>query len=295
MMAMELIQPGTLWQRLTHCSEKALQCGALQPIETERTFIEQNGIRFLVSWIDSLKRKAHAKRSTPQQRNPFCPPEPALTVGQLSATHTAVLNKFNVLENHLLIITRAFEHQERLLTLSDFQALCRCMREYPSLGFYNGGAIAGASQPHKHLQLIPLSTYEGRPLLPLPPLLDAWETTPTPIELPILPFKTAFLHFETPLIALGEQAGAYCHARYRELLGRLHIRADIRDGAAYQGKPYNLLLSNHWMLLVPRSKTFYQDIEINALGFCGSFFVRDKAQIRIIEASGPLALLRAVT
>ena len=32
-------------------------------------------------------------------RNPFLPPEPELTVSQVSRSHLAVLNKFNVMEN----------------------------------------------------------------------------------------------------------------------------------------------------------------------------------------------------
>ena len=30
------------------------------------------------------------------------------------------------------------------------------LAEFDGLGFYNGGETAGASQPHKHLQIVPL-------------------------------------------------------------------------------------------------------------------------------------------
>lgn len=46
-------------------------------------------------------------------------------MGALSATHTAVLNKFNVLQQHLLIVTYRCEQQEVLLTGADFEALWR--------------------------------------------------------------------------------------------------------------------------------------------------------------------------
>ncbi len=83
----------------------------------------------------------------------------------------AILNKFNVVDNHLLIVTREFEQQRSLLTLRDFEALWRCLNEYDSLGFYNGGPEAGASQPHKHLQLVPLPLAPQGPPVPIAPLL----------------------------------------------------------------------------------------------------------------------------
>ncbi|MES9860967.1 MAG: hypothetical protein ABW157_17270 [Candidatus Thiodiazotropha sp. LLP2] len=49
-------------------------------------------------------------------------PEPSLTVSELSPTHIAVLNKFNVVNHHLLIVTSKFESQERLLNECDVDA-----------------------------------------------------------------------------------------------------------------------------------------------------------------------------
>ena len=39
-----------------------------------------------------------------------------LFVADISPTHVCILNKFNVVDYHLLIITRAFESQENLLS-----------------------------------------------------------------------------------------------------------------------------------------------------------------------------------
>jgi ATP adenylyltransferase len=89
------------------------------------------------------------------------PPEPELTVGGVGPTHVAVLNKYPVIDRHLLIVTREFAHQEALIDTADFAALAAVMREFPSLGFYNGGKTAGASQPHKHLQVVPLPLGRG--------------------------------------------------------------------------------------------------------------------------------------
>ena len=150
----EVLRPGDLLPALRERTRNAIACGALHSIETEQQIIEDSGVRFLVRSVSSLRRKRERPSAGPL--HPFLPPEPELTVGALTPTHTAVLNKFNVLKQHLLIVTRRFEHQESLLTRNDFEALWLSLREIDGLGFYNGGREAGASQNHKHLQLVPI-------------------------------------------------------------------------------------------------------------------------------------------
>jgi ATP adenylyltransferase len=48
------------------------------------------------------------------------------------------------------------------------------------------------------------------------------------------------------------------------------------------------------MLLVPRSEERVEGVSINALGFAGSLFVRDAAQMQVIERLGPMAALQRV-
>ena len=59
-------------------------------------------------------------------------------VDVLTDTHLCLLNKFNVVEHHLLIVTREFEDQDRYLTEEDFAAGLAGLAEYDSLLFYNG-------------------------------------------------------------------------------------------------------------------------------------------------------------
>ena len=198
------IDPGTLGERLTQTRARALALGALQPIATRETPIADGGVTFLVRQVDSLARKAAERgrqtgpRPDPRgQASPFLPPEPELTLGALSETHFAVLNKFNVLDSHLLIVTRALEHQETLLTLADMEALAFCLGELDGLGFYNGGALAGASQSHKHLQLVPLPLGSigigAGPSIPMEPLLE----TGAEEYQAALPFPHAFARLQT--------------------------------------------------------------------------------------------------
>ena len=66
-------------------------------------------------------------------------------------------------KNHLLIITKAKKQQTDLLNKEDFEAVCITMRAMDeSFAFYNAGEIAGASQNHKHIQVIPLDSIPGK-------------------------------------------------------------------------------------------------------------------------------------
>ena len=93
-------------------------------------------------------------------------------VADISATHFCLLNKYNVLDHHLLIITREYVDQDQLIALEDFAALWACMAEIDGLGLYNAGTTAGASQSHKHLQLLPLPLADSGPPIPIERAFD---------------------------------------------------------------------------------------------------------------------------
>ena len=160
---------GQLWQRLIEATARATHMGHLEPIPTVHHPLSRDGVQWLVRIVDATKEMPRAAERS-GDHNPFLPYDPVMHVADLSATHVCLLNKFNVVDHHLLIITRHFESQESPLTLADFQALWACLVEYDSLGFYNSGPRAGASQPHKHLQTVPLPLRQqdsiGVPLLP---------------------------------------------------------------------------------------------------------------------------------
>ncbi|SDD72059.1 ATP adenylyltransferase [Cupriavidus sp. YR651] len=284
-------QPGTLWPAIVQRTAHALQSGALCPIETVQSSIEDGGVRFLVRQVSSLARKDKARGTGSGGANPFLPYDPDLFVSDISDTHVALLNKFNVIEHHLLIVTRRFELQESLLTVADFAALLACMAEFGSLGFYNGGAAAGASQPHKHLQVVPLPLAEAGPALPIGPLLESARITGTIGTVPGLAFANAFAPLDIFAAPAREMACTLCE-RFRALLDAVGVRAIDVDGGLHQSAPYNLLIMPAGLLLVPRSSEFVEGISVNALGFAGSLFVRDVAQMRVIERLGPMRFLQ---
>ncbi|UIF87583.1 phosphorylase [Cupriavidus sp. UYPR2.512] len=285
------LQPGTLWPAILQRTAHALQSGALCPIETTEAVIEDGGVPFLVRKVSSLARKDKARTTSSAGSNPFLPCDPELFVADISDTHVALLNKFNVIEHHLLIVTRRFEAQESLLTVADFEALLACMAEFPSLGFYNGGAAAGASQGHKHLQIVPLPFAETGPPLPIDPLLASARIAGAIGAVPGLAFAHAFAPLDLFAGPIEEVARTACE-RYRALLDAVGVRAVEVEGGLRQSAPYNLLVMPAGLLLVPRSRECVEGISVNALAFAGSLFVRDAAQMRTIEGLGPMRLLR---
>ena len=64
-----------------------------------------------------------------------------------------------------------------------------------------------------------------------------------------------------------------------------------RSAPVWQSRPYNLLFTRQWMLLVPRSREFYRGISVNALGFAGALLVRDQRQLLCLRGVGPMAAL----
>ncbi|MEM5382846.1 phosphorylase [Paraburkholderia phymatum] len=291
---------GTLWPAILRQTEHALRCGAMQPIDTQQAAIESGGIRFLVRQVSSLTRKeqqrAQAAKVQTAKRpsvNPFLPYEPDLFVADISDTHLALLNKFNVIDHHLLIVTRAFERQEALLDLADFEALLACMAEFDGIGFYNAGAAAGASQPHKHLQIVPLPLGDAGPLVPIEPMLATAVVDGPAARAPGLPFRHAFARFEPDAMASAD-AARLALACYHTLLEAAGVGAVDIDGERCHATPYNLLVTREWMLLVPRSDERVEGVSVNALGFAGSLFVRDAAQMDVIERLGPMTVLQRV-
>ena len=258
----------------------------------------KTGFQFLVRLVSNLTRKDQAKKqqdlkhfTESKSLNPFLPYDEQLFVGDISDSHICLLNKFNVIDHHILIVTRAFEQQESLLTAEDFDALWTCMAEFDGLAFYNAGPIAGASQPHKHLQMVPLPLAPGGPKVPIERALTSTQYVDAIGRTPDLPFIHATCPvnpqwLESPQI--GAEETLQCYYSMLEAVGLFKNESEKPLGA------YNLLITGQWMFLVPRSKECFDSISINALGFAGALLVRNTQQMEIVKKAGPLSILQQV-
>jgi len=294
---------GTLWRLVVEATERGLRLGALVPIPTGVVFIEEGRVRFLVRIMASLARKKEERKRQDAEEaagkivNPFLPFDQDLFVADVSDTHVALLNKFNVVDHHLLIVTRHYEEQETLLTLRDFDALWRCMSEYESLGFYNGGVEAGASQKHKHLQVVPLPLSPHGPVVPVEPLLAAASTGDDCLGFaPGFPFLHAFARLRPGIARSPVAAAQETFSLYGCMLTSLGMSAPEPNEKRLvpQSMPYCLLVTREWMLLVPRSREHFEDISLNSLAYAGSFFVTTDEQFLRLQSAGPMEVLASV-
>ena len=265
-----------IWGAVRARSNAAHASGALYRIESEPFFVEDGGVEFVVrraiDWERQLRTQPKGKPG-----NPFVDPEPELiVVDRLGDKHRAMLNKYHVVEDHVLVVTREFEDQEVLLDRADFESLVACLPPNGrAIGFYNGGRDSGASQPHKHMQVVSL------PLSPHLPIPVAPKLVPDP---PALPFPFAFArvdHLDPPRL----------HRTYRELLGKAGVGTVLAGGVERQSKSYNMLLGPGWMLVVPRVRDRFEGVPINSIAFAGAFFVRNDTELEAVRALGPFSIL----
>ena len=267
-----------LWELVQRRAASAHACGAMYRIESEAHLVHDAGVDFVVRVATDYA--AQAKRQPkPRAGNPFIDPDRELVVTDLSDTHFAILNKYHVIESHLLVVTKQFVDQNVLLGRADFEALARCYPgAAPAIAFYNGGSGSGASQAHKHIQVVSL------PLAP-------WRDIPMDMVLggapPDLPFRHAYARVEA-------SDAAQMHECYRALLAKAGIEGHPHADGERQSGPYNLLVTRHWMLLVPRSVDSFAGASINSIAYAGALFVREPHQLEAIKAVGPMAVLSQV-
>lgn len=281
----------SFWDAVHGRYRGALGSGALQPIDTRASYVAERGVEFVVRVSDNLLRKRQAPAGS-HPDNPFLHPEPELTIGALPPHHLAVLNKFNVLEHHVLVVTRGFVHQEAPLASADFTALAAGLASGRALAFYNAGRVAGASQAHRHFQLVPLPL--GREVdIPASALVeDAAEGTDTVRG---FRFRHA-LRFLDVDPGNADRFGRACFQAYRDALDALGLEAWSTANGDSRLPPYNLLLTPRWLLMVPRSREHHHAaISVNGLGYAGSLFVSSDEKRDHIQATGPMHLLEAVS
>ena len=237
--------------------------------------------------------------------------------------YALVLNKFPAFPDHALLITAAAVPQARRLDRDDLDALHRCasvaarvqvnfswnlldgvnnvtisMQAAKGLGFYNSDATAGASQPHRHFQIVPGSSFVG----------EGWDEARPPISrdieaLPRNPWRwSGRVPFRPVAQTLPRLAGV-AHGVVL-LPPRATFRVDFStDGAfadallrAYalllhdldllNGESHNLLVGRGWLLVVARRAREANGVDVNALGFAGCLLARDAATFESLLAPG---------
>jgi sulfate adenylyltransferase (ADP) / ATP adenylyltransferase len=128
-------------------------------------------------YCPSLAKKSTAKTEQKKEKrvNPFENPTGDLFIANIPAqnpSHVLVLNKFPIISNHFILATKVFKQQTDELEAEDLFATYSCLKGWEEgnnstiskslFAFFNSGTQSGASQPHRHIQFLPVeSILEG--------------------------------------------------------------------------------------------------------------------------------------
>lgn len=275
-----------LWQAGLQRSEQACLEQALVPLATDLLSLPA-AEPFVVRRLQSATPK-HLRASGPRP-NPFLPWDPRLEVSRLGESHVVLLNKYPVQPGHLLLITQHWQPQSGWLQASDWLAVAEMDADTGGLWFFNSCAAAGASQPHRHLQLLPRSTAASScPLAEL--ILQQLDQQQ----------RSWPWHYAISRRWLQEGAeGASPSERASELqqLYQNHARmlelGDPRHDPQPR-HPYNLLFTDHWFMSVRRQLEHCAGFSVNALGFAGYLLATEGSDLDWLQQQGPWQLLKAV-
>jgi len=214
------------------------------------------------------------------------------------------LNKYSVVEEHFLLVTKEFQSQTSPLSPSDLVQAYLLLRAARAAGkhifaFYNCGDRSGASQPHKHLQFFPTENEDGPPIERLARAARI-DKDDKPFALSTLPFANHVRRLVLPVSATHAELEPALTGAFIELL-ELCI-STVRHAADYPVGPpsYNVVLTVGHMYVFPRLRETHllavtrEPLGVNALGFAGLLLVKSPAELEAVRAEGPGTVLGSV-
>ncbi|KAL6942680.1 hypothetical protein ACO0RG_001640 [Hanseniaspora osmophila] len=250
------------------------------------------GEKYWVTYAPSLNHKP--ERSDEPTKNPFEDPEPELTVVEtVNDDYRLVLNKFPIIPNHLLLVTKEFKSQNSPLTPKDLYTAYKLVQALDPKNdddgsdsdsdddddqgtkrapkkrhvvFYNCGPNSGSSVDHKHLQILELpsklKSFQDKLVSANPePYL------PNLAKEPLQNDKLGFSHFVVPLPNEKNYAStadalemqeylAMCFASLLQRTLSFFQQYDAEDETKVLPLSYNFIMTQDWMCLVPRKSAF---------------------------------------
>lgn len=212
--------------------------------------------------------------------------------------YALVLNKYPAFEDHALLVTNANVPQARRLDRDDLDALHRCAAATKGLGFYNSDEKAGASQPHRHFQVVPGASF----------VVEEWDEEWPPIArdveaLPRAPWRWSGRAPFRPVVQTVPRFADIAHGVVL-LPPRATFRVDFSTDGSYadallrayalllhdldllNGESHNMLMGRGWLLVVARQQREAGGVDVNALGFAGCLLARDAATFAALARPG---------
>ena len=272
-----------IWSKALEISRKAIDCGALIPLKTvkynsvDRSYDYE--IRFLKDPIPKYLIEYGPKR------NPFIPWDIRLEIQPINDKHTLILNKYPVQLGHMLLITNNWKPQNGWLNEDDFDSILNVDNDTTGLWFFNSSKEAGASQPHRHFQLLPRHNNER-----VCPRYE-WFSS-------LLNNKKTNLSQISDCISIKprnknkESDSRDLFISYKSMIKEMNLgEIDIINKPL---KPYNLLITPEWIALITRKTDRSHGFSINALGFAGYFLATKGSDVDALIQFGPEKILKDV-
>ena len=266
------------WKKALHQTKLSIDEKSLFPLKTDiitNDLYQEND--FIIRKLDTSKFNK-TKIYGPKQ-NPFCPWEKVLEIDNIGDKHQLILNKYPVQKGHILLITNTWKPQNGWLDVSDWIAIQKVNKDTSGLWFFNSSPIAGASQPHRHFQLLRRSKEEiscPRENWFLETKLD--KDSDSKLKNSIIVSKFNFFENSTSLFEV-----------YLYLCKKIGLGDPFNDKKPRY--PYNVLITNTWIAIIKRSNDHIHGFSINGLGFAGYLLVTEKSDINFLKKFGPEKLL----
>ncbi|KAA1476064.1 hypothetical protein DENSPDRAFT_806627 [Dentipellis sp. KUC8613] len=332
--------------------EKARTAGDLLFFPSEVHEHEDCGVKFEIRLCPALLHKPNLPTphfdaasieaaAVAKKPDPFAPPyNSTLYVGEFKdeeedIEYAILLNKYSVVPNHFLMVTKDYQSQASPLIPSDLKHAYSILLAARKAGqhffaFYNCGDQSGASQPHKHLQFIPIEEEDGPPLervaraariesertcadrfailpshltpnadaLPHPSLIAI--IADKPFALPNLPFANHIRRLSIPPSASADELEHKLAGAFMELLDLCISTVRLAEDHPAGMPSYNVVLTLQHLYVLPRRWETHvlsatgDPLSINALGFAGMLLVKSHEELEAVRLEGPAAILRAV-
>lgn len=287
-----------------------------------------NRTQFQLRYCPALSKKPIAVNqdnndTKPEQKKKFDPfenPPADLLITQLpqeNPTHILVLNKFPVIPCHFILATKAYKQQTHELEEEDLGITYSCLKAWEDgsaegegndqgerrlFAFFNSGPASGASQPHRHIQFLPIEKmHQNEPETQnWQLLLDILSSNPSTKS--TLPFTV----LTSPLPK--NPSPSHLHATYKTLYTQaLSMVENHTPPNPSNPDPdpktlpisYNLALTTTSMALCPRlrdGKTVYRDdgseigvVALNGTVLGGTLMVKGEEEWDVLRG-GPEVL-----
>jgi len=270
----------TYWKKALHQTQLSINDESLYPLKTRiiTSDLYQNN-DFIIRKLDTLN--FNKERIYGPKQNPFCPWDKILEIDKIDDDHQLILNKYPVQKGHILLITNNWKPQNGWLDINDWKAIQKVNKDTSGLWFFNSSPIAGASQPHRHFQLLRRSKDEiSCPREKWFLEIKSYKDRDSKLKKNIIVSKFNFLENSISLYEL-----------YLELCKKLSLGDPISD--LKPRYPYNLLITNKWIAIIKRSNDHIHGFSINGLGFAGYLLVTEKSDINYLKKFGPEKLLES--